>query len=75
VVALAPHEFPKLYEADLFHLHARVGLDAPQKVRAAPRSQVMAASGVPEKADLLHVAIIPATKRLRLRQLSGNSAC
>ena len=51
MVALAPHEFPKLYEADLFHLHARVGLDAPQKVRAAPRSQVMAASGVPEKAQ------------------------
>ena len=59
MVALAPHEFPEFHEADLLHLDARVGLDAPQKVWAAPGSQVMAASGIPEKANLLHGAIIP----------------
>ena len=59
MVPLAPHEFPEFHEADLLHLDARVGLDAPQKVWAAPGSQVMAASGVPEKANLLHGAIIP----------------
>ena len=58
VVALAPHEFPKFYKTNLLHLDAGVGFNPPKKVRATPRSQVMATGGVPEEADLLHGAII-----------------
>ena len=58
MVALAPHEFPEFHEADLLHLHAGIGFNSPKKIRAAPWSQVMAASGVPEEADLLHGSII-----------------
>src|SRR5580692_5504904 len=61
VTALAPHEFPKFQKADLRHLHAGIGLNAPQQIGAPPRRQPMALSGIPKKANLVaHAAIIPA---------------
>jgi hypothetical protein len=59
--ALAPHEFPKFQETDLRHLHAGIGLDAPQQIGASPRGQAMALGGILQKAKLVaHAAIIPA---------------
>src|SRR5438067_1353355 len=56
VGALAPHESPKFQEADLAHLEAAVGLDAPLQIRTAPGSEAVAASGAPEKAqDVFHL--------------------
>jgi len=49
--ALAPEKFPKLKESDLRHLDAAVGLDPPEQIRTAPRSEAMAFGGVPEKAE------------------------
>src|SRR5580692_333576 len=61
VVAFAPHKFPEFQEADLGHLHAGVGFDAPQQVGAAPGGQTMAFGGVPQEAETVaHVDIIPA---------------
>jgi hypothetical protein len=51
-VAFAPHELPEFQEADLLHLDARVGLDAPEKIWTPPRSQPVSFGGVPQKADL-----------------------
>ena len=45
-VTLTPHEFPELQEADLRHLNAGVGFDAPEKIWATPGSKAMAAGGV-----------------------------
>lgn len=59
IVALAPHEFPKFQKADLLHLDASVGLDAPEKIRTAPGREAMSLGGVPEKADTVpHAGII-----------------
>ncbi len=52
--ALPPGKFPKFKKADLVHLHAGIGFDSPQKVRAAPGSEVVSAGGVPQEAE--HVA-------------------
>ena len=58
-VAFAPHELPELQETDLLHLDACIGLDTPEKIGAAPGSQAMAPSGIPEEADLVaHELII-----------------
>jgi hypothetical protein len=59
IVALPPHELPELQEADLLHLDAGIGLDTPEKIGAAPRSEAMSLGGVPEKADTVpHAGII-----------------
>lgn len=50
IVSLSPKECPKFQEADLLHLDACVGLDAPQQVGTAPGRDAMAAGGVPEEA-------------------------
>src|ERR1700733_15487252 len=52
--ALPPDEFPELQESNLLHLHAAVGLDAPEQVRAAPRRKAVPAGGVPEKSQHIH---------------------
>jgi len=57
VVALTPHEFPEFQEADLRHLHAGVGFDAPQQVGAAPGGQTMAFGGVPQEAETVAHAV------------------
>src|SRR6476660_3832397 len=67
-VTLAPHEFPELHEADLLHLHAGVGLDAPKKIRAAPGSQTMATGGIPKEADLVAHAVIITTKGTKVHE-------
>ena len=54
IAALAPEEFPELQEPDLLHLDPAVGFNPPQQVWAAPWSQSMAASGIPQKSK--HVA-------------------
>jgi hypothetical protein len=56
-VALTPHESPKGEEADLVHLQAGIGLNAPAQVGAAPGSEAMSASCVPSEAkDVAHVS-------------------
>lgn len=53
--SLAPHEPAEFQKADAVHLDARVGLNAPAEIRAAPWRQVMAARGVPdEEEDVAH---------------------
>ena len=47
ILPLSPQEFPKLQQPDLVHLDARIGLDAPQQIRAAPGPQVVSAGGIP----------------------------
>lgn len=49
IVAFAPHELPKLKKADLLHLHAGVGLNAPEQIWAAPRREPMSFGGIPQK--------------------------
>src|SRR3982074_3552377 len=49
ILALPPHEFPKLQEADLCHLHAAISLDPPQEIGTPPRRQAMAPSRIPQK--------------------------
>jgi len=51
VQALSPHKFPKFQEADLLHLDAGVGLDAPEQIGTAPGSEAVSFGGVPDKAD------------------------
>ena len=51
VPPLPPHKFPEFQKADLRHLHAGVGLDAPQKVGTPPWSQTMPLGGIPEEAE------------------------
>src|ERR1700692_4686143 len=68
--ALSPHEFPEFHKADLGHLHACVGFDAPQQIGATPRRQAMAPGSIPEKAQLVaHAAIIP----IRSTRRHGNA--
>ena len=62
VAALAPHELPELEESDLLHFDAGVGLDAPEKIGAAPGGEAMSLGGIPEKADTVPHAGIIATK-------------
>ena len=47
VAALPPHELPEFQKADLLHLDARVGLDAPEEIGAAPRGEAMSLGGIP----------------------------
>ena len=59
IVALPPHEFPELKEANLLHLDARVGFDPPEKIRTAPGREPMSLGGIPQKADPVpHAGII-----------------
>src|SRR6266567_3442446 len=59
IAALAPHEFPKFQKADLRHLHAGIGFNAPEQIGTAPRGESMSPGGVPKKAKLVaHAAII-----------------
>lgn len=51
LLTLAKHESPELQEADLVHLQPGVSFHAPAQVRAAPGSKVVAAGGIPEKAQ------------------------
>jgi len=51
ITALGPQEFPEFEEADLRHLDAGVGLDAPEEIGAAPGSNTVASGGVPEKTE------------------------
>lgn len=51
--AFAPHEFPELEETDLLHLHAGIGLDAPEEIGTPPRREAMAPGGIPQEADLV----------------------
>ena len=50
IIALPPHEFPKLQETDLCHFHAAISLNAPQEIRAPPRRQAMAPGCIPQEA-------------------------
>ena len=52
-VAFASHKFPKFQEANLGHLDASVGLDAPQKIGTSPRGEVMTLGRVPEEAEFV----------------------
>ena len=47
--ALPPQEFPKLKKADLRHLDAAIGLDAPKQIGTSPWSKAMAFGGVPQE--------------------------
>ena len=67
-MTLAPHEFPEFHKADLLHLHAGVGFDAPEKIRAAPRGQTMATGGVPQEADLVAHSVIITTKDTKVHE-------
>lgn len=62
VMALSPHEFPKFQKADLLHFDAGVGLNAPEKVRTAPRSEAVSFCGVPHEADAVPHGDMIATK-------------
>lgn len=58
ISALAPGKFPELQKTDLLHLYSAVGLDSPKQVPAAPRSQVMTASSIPQKShDINHLRL------------------
>ncbi len=57
---LAPHDSPELEEADVLHLDAGIGLEPPLQIRATPRSEMVSAGGVPEKAkDVTHGISLP----------------
>ena len=47
LVTFTPHEAPEFEEADLVHLEAAIGLDAPAQIGTAPRSQPVAARQAP----------------------------
>src|SRR5215472_12760611 len=47
--ALGPEKLPEFEKSDLRHFDAGIGLDPPQMEGTAPRSEPVAASGVPEK--------------------------
>jgi len=49
IAPLPPRELPEFQKSDLLHLYAAIGLDAPEQVRTAPRSQTVATCGIPEK--------------------------
>jgi len=71
--AFAPHKFPELKESDLLHLDSRVGLDAPEKIGTAPRSQAMAASGIPEEADLVAHGVIITSEKKDFQEPTGQN--
>lgn len=74
LAALAPHKFPKFQKPDLRHLDAGVGLDAPQQIWAAPRSQAMTFGCVPEKAETMaHADIITAGAAPTMRKSTERS--
>lgn len=68
IVALSPHEFPELHESNLLHLYPGVGLDAPEKIGAAPRGEMMAFGGVPDEADGVAHAVIITTKDTKVHE-------
>ena len=51
IAAFSPEKFPELNKADLLHLQAAIGLNAPEQIRAAPGRQAMAASRVPHETE------------------------
>jgi len=58
IMALSPGKLSKLEQANLVHLHARIGLDPPQKIRAVPGSEMMPAGGIPKEAeDVTHMRV------------------
>ena len=75
VSPLVPEKLPKFHKADLLHLEAAVGLDSPQQVWAAPGSQAMPTSGVPQEAeDGQHGKMILGV-RLRLKAHARDLNC
>ncbi len=49
MAALPPGKLPELQKTDLRHLHAGVGLNAPEQIRTSPRSEMVALGGIPEE--------------------------
>ena len=49
--SLRPQKFPEFQESNLGHFDAGVGLDPPEQIGTAPRSNPVATGGVPKKAQ------------------------
>jgi hypothetical protein len=70
--ALAPYKFPEFKKANLLHLDAGVGFNAPEKIGTSPRRQMVTLGCVPEEAELVaHESIITTKGRARTKEVSG----